>query len=152
MLAFVVRLEEEPPLRCTLTRGWSAPSYHASEWRQTMRMQGQIFAMSWGDVLAEGGRETGGEVETLTERPALEDERFGGLTTVACDDPVAFGEVFSGGILDAFFDCARGVPQLECNVTPTSVNLYTTYVTGEAQRRNVEFLDRLAERLSAGRA
>lgn len=150
MLAFVVRLDEPPAFRCALTKGWSEPTYHEKEWRENTTMQGQMFAMSMGDLLTEGARETGGSVEELTEEPALEDERFEPFYTVRCDDAEAFARTFSGDLLEEFFGCAFQAVQFECNVTPTSVNAYSIYMGEKEQRRNLDFLDRLADAVATG--
>jgi hypothetical protein len=148
MLGFVVRLDREPAFRCALTKGWNAPKYHEKEWRENTTMQGEVFAMSMGDLLVEGGRETGGSVERLAEQPNVEDGRFQRFHALRCDNPEAFGRVFQGELLDEFFASAYQTMQYELNVTPTSVNIYTTYCGPEHARRNAEFLERLAEAVS----
>jgi hypothetical protein len=152
MLGFVVRLDREPAFQCALTKGWNAPKYHEKEWRENTTMQGEMFGLSMGDLLAEGGRETGGSAERLTEQPTVADERFQRFHAVRCDNPEAFGRTFQGELLDAFFASAYQTMQYECNVTPTSVNIYTTYCGPDHVRRNVEFLERLAKTVSGGEA
>jgi hypothetical protein len=143
MMGFVVGLERPPSVVCSFTRGWAQPRYHLSEWRRNTTMQGQVVTMSLGDLLAEGGRDTGGALERLVHAPAVHDPRLSGFQAIGCDDLEAFARVFQDPLLDALGSSARGL-QYECNVTPTSVNVFAPYCGPPQQRAHVAFLDALA--------
>lgn len=142
MLGFSVRLVAPPSFQCSIMKGWSDPKYFAVEWRETTTLQGEVFAMSFGQTLDDGGRKTGGDPAELAEWE-LPDPRFGSFF-VRGSGREQFDRVFTGELLDVFFGCAALAAQFEMNVTPTSVNIYTVYGAHPMQRRNVDFLQRLA--------
>lgn len=145
MLAFSVRLDAPPPFLCSIMRGWSDPKYFAAEWRETTTLQGEVLAMSFGQMLDEDGRKTGGDPAVLADWE-LPDSRFGSFF-VKGSGREPFDRVFMGE-LDVFFGCAALAAQFELNVTPTSVNIYTVYGAYPMQKRNADFLQRLAGQLS----
>jgi hypothetical protein len=146
MLGFSRRLDAVPPFQCSIMRGWAEPKYFENEWRETTTMQGEMLAMSLGGLLDEGGRKTGGDAKALADWE-LADPR---LQTFSAKGDVRerFDAVFGGELLDQMLGCAAAI-QFELNVTPTSVNIYTVYAGFERQKRNAEFLERLAAKLGA---
>jgi catechol 2,3-dioxygenase-like lactoylglutathione lyase family enzyme len=150
-LAFVVRLEREPPLECALVRGRDRFRYHTREWRVDYAAQGAIFGMSMGDLLTEGFRETGGAMDRLAPIPEDDlvalDPRLADFHTVLTSDDDAFRATFVGDLLADLLELAPVITPFELNVTPTSVNILTGYTGEEVQRRCVAWLDRLAEQL-----
>lgn len=150
MLAFVVRLEAPAPFQCSLMKGWSRPQYFKSEWRRTTRMQGEMFGLSLGDLLHEGARETGGDPAALEPYGDLTDvdARFGAFTACAGTEPERLRALLAEPTLrELLLRCALQTLQFELNVTPTSVNVYTTYCRGDAQARIMALLRLLQERL-----
>lgn len=149
MWATVILLPEPPCFRCSIMRGWSSPKYHALEWRENTVLQGEMMGLSMGNTLAEGGRETGGGGPMEDHAPAG-NERFAALYNVVTDDPEAFDAVFSGALLEQFLETATRTLQYELNVTPTSVNIYTTLAGPSVQAANLAFLEDVAEVVGAG--
>lgn len=146
MLAFSLKLAAPPPVLCSIMRGWTSPKYYDSEWRQTTMMQGDFVGLSLGDALHEGKIPTGGSASAL-RRVDAPDPRLGGFTAVAASDAAAFAALFSGALLDVLLDAASRTFQFEMNVTPTTVNVYTTYCGPAAQKAIVVFLETAREAL-----
>lgn len=144
MWATVVRLPAAPRFTCTIMRGWSVPKYHTSEWRENTTMQGELMGLSMGNVLAEGGRDTGASTEALEVHGPTTHKALAELYTVATSDPEAFDAVFSGELVEQFAATALKTLQYELNVTPTSVSIYTTLAGPDVQKANLAFLERLA--------
>ena len=151
MLAFVIELPEPPPFHCSLMYGWKSPRYFDREWRSTYVMQGDHFAMSVSDLLegTDKGRETGGRSDQLQPLPVLPGARHD-LNALSTESE-EFARVFSGEFLEEFKKVSEQTFPYELNVTPSSVSVYTTYCEAEAQRANVELLEKLSVRL-AGRS
>jgi len=147
MLAFVLKLQKPSPFQCSIMKGWSSPKYFEKEWRHTTTMQGGMFALNMGGLLAEGD-DTGGKAVELASYASLPDERFGSFTVMGTEEE-KFHSVFSGETLEEFFDSAFSTLQYEMNVTPTSVNIYTIYCGGQIQKRNMDFLQKLSVRIES---
>ncbi len=149
MLAFSMKLASPPRVTCSVMRGWTSPKYFETEWRQTTVMQGEYVGLSLGDALHEGKVATGGKAADLK---AVEphDPRLGGFTAIAASDEAAFREVFSNELLESFLGAASRTFQFEMNVTPTRVNVYTTYCGVEAQKGIVGFLEKVREVVGRG--
>ena len=152
MMAFVASLAAPPPFECSLMKGWSSPRYHEKEWRISTIMQGDTLSLSLEDFEAkEKSRKTGGQAQELSDYDIVgRDERFAPFTALVKGEQ-EFEELFSGEFLEEFFESAFSSLQYEFNVTPTSVNIYTTYCGYETQKLNFELLLKLAERLSQAR-
>lgn len=142
--ATVIRLPGASRFTCSIMRGLSSPKYHTSEWRENTTIQGQMMSLPMGTTLAEGGRDTGASTELLAGHEPTTDDGFAKLFTVTTNDPDAFDAAFSGQILEQFLKTALQTLQYELNVTPTSVNIYTTLSKGDVQAANLAFLERLA--------
>jgi hypothetical protein len=67
-------------------------------------------------------------------------------------EPAAFARLFDAELLDAFGRVSSQTYPYELNVTPTSVNIYTTYCAPDVQKANVRLLERVARRLEAEQA
>jgi len=131
MLAFVIELDREPPFQCSLMIGWEKPRYFEREWRDR-------------------GRPTGGALAALAPYESVPEISARGFTAIGTQ-PQEFARVFNGDLLGEFLRVARRTYPYELNVTPSSVNIYTTYCDAEVQGSNVEFLERLAARLESSR-
>ena len=149
MMAFVASLSAPPPFECSLMKGWSSPRYHEKEWRISTIMQGDTLSLTLEDFeTKDKSRETGGQTEELKDYDVLaRDERFAPFTALVKGEE-EFEELFTGEFLEEFFESAFSSLQFEFNVTPTSVNIYTTYVGYETQKLNFELLLKLAQRLT----
>ena len=148
MLAFVAELPSPPPFQCSLMKGWSSPRFHDKEWRVSTIMQGDMVSLTLDDFdNREKSRETGGRADDLEDYDCAEhDDRFAPFTALV-QGQNEFEKVFAGDLLEEFFESAFSSLQYEFNVTPTSVNIYTTYCGYETQRLNFELLRKLARRL-----
>jgi hypothetical protein len=148
MLAFVIELKVEPPFSCSLMFGWDEPRYFEREWRATHVIHGEFMALPFGDIglAADKGRATGGKVNELGSYSQLSTDQPVGFVALGTNEG-QFRRVFSPEFLAEFFHLAAHTFPFELNVTPTSVNIYTTYCDAGAQRACLEFLERLAARL-----
>ncbi len=147
MLAFVIELEREPPFLCSLMIGWEKPRYFEREWRATHVIHGEFLALPFGDIGLESdrGRATGGQIADLApyDLPA---ELPRGLVAVGTE-PEAFARTIDHDLLRQFGELAVQTYPYELNVTPSSVNIYTTYCGPEVQLANLRFIEALARRL-----
>ncbi len=57
--------------------------------------------------------------------------------------------MFDRDVLERLRDVASRTFPYELNVTPSSVNVYTTYCDAEAQRANLALLEMIIERLES---
>ncbi|HSG81717.1 MAG TPA: hypothetical protein VLC48_05670 [Gemmatimonadota bacterium] len=152
MLALVSELEREPRFLCSLMIGWEKPRYFEREWRATHVIQGPVLSMPFGDLGLERdrGRATGGVLSRLTPNKGFEE-----LEPLRCvalgTNWEEFARVFSGELLDKLSHVASQTYPYELNVTPTSLNIYTTYCAREVLMANVELLEELTRRLEAPR-
>ncbi len=145
MMAFSLKLAAPPPVLCAITRGWSSPKYFTSEWRETTVMQGDYVGLSLGDAMNTGGVSTGGVLSSLAAVEAP-DPRLDGFTAFLASDSAAFRTLFSGEVADRFLGASSFTLQFELNVTPSTVNIYTTYCGPTAQTAILEFLELLRRR------
>jgi hypothetical protein len=147
--ACVLRLDEQPPFECSLIKGYTDPLFFEREWRRITRLKGEMTMLDVGDLLEEGcdTRVTGGKAETLQAYCSLEGHRWDQFQTLSGTHEERFHQVFSGEILERFFLSASSSPQYEMNVTPTSLNILTLYCRGDIQRRHLECLIGLKQRL-----
>jgi hypothetical protein len=152
MLAFVIELAHEPPFQCSLMIGWERPRYFEREWRATHVIHGEFLSLPFGDVglASDRGRATGGVVSRLEPYVTMPDN-MGGKVAAIGSNADRFAQVFTPELLRRFFAVATRTYPYELNVTPSSVNIYTTYCDAEVQRANIVFLEELAARLDAGR-
>jgi|GEM_PF-2174727 len=152
MLAFVIELDREPPFQCSLMIGWEKPRYFEREWRATHVIQGDFLSLPFGELGLERdrGRPTGGALAALAPYESVPEISARGFTAIGTQ-PQEFARVFNGDLLGEFLRVARRTYPYELNVTPSSVNIYTTYCDAEVQGSNVEFLERLAARLESSR-
>ena len=152
MLAFVIELDVEPPFQCSLMVGWDKPRYFEREWRATHVIHGEFFSLPFGDVglASDRGRATGGAASKLQRYLTMPDD-LGGKVAAIGTNPEGFAQVFTPELLGRFFEVATRTYPYELNVTPSSVNIYTTYCDAEVQRANVSFLEDLAAALEAER-
>jgi hypothetical protein len=152
MLAFVRELSERPSFLCSLMLGWDKPRYFEREWRATSVIHGEFLSLAFGELglESERGRATGGLANEL--RP-YDDFAGDSATTLAAmsTDPVEFARVFGPELLEELGKVASQTYPYELNVTPTSVNVYTTYCGWDAQKANLDFIDKLVERLETHR-
>ena len=148
MLAFVVELRSEPAFQCSLMVGWGSPHYFEQEWRTTYVMLGHRASLATGDLLAgaDKGRITGGKVEDLEPYGDVSADRLHDFRALGTQEH-EFARVFTEDLMETFFSLASTTHPYELNVTPSSVNIYTTYCDAEAQQANVKFLEELAARL-----
>ena len=148
MLAFVIELRREPPFQCSLMIGWEKPRYFEREWRTTHVIQAEYLALPFGELGLESdrGRVTGGAVAELRLYEGLGEGAPGDFVALGTH-PEAFARILSGDLLDAFRRVAARTYPYELNVTPTSVNIYTTYCGADVQLANLEFLEKLVHRL-----
>jgi hypothetical protein len=150
MLAFVSELKQEPRFLCSLMIGWEKPRYFEREWRATHVIQGPFLSMPFGDLGLERdrGRATGGVLPRLGRFEELD-----GLASLRCvalgTNRDEFARVFNGDILDKLAHVASQTFPYELNVTPTSLNIYTTYCNHEVLMANVELLEELGRRLES---
>ncbi|UCC73193.1 MAG: hypothetical protein JSV86_01100 [Gemmatimonadota bacterium] len=152
MLAFVRELDREPPFLCSLMIGWEKPRYFEREWRATHVIHGEFLSLPFGDVgLADDrGRATGGVASRLEPLVALPADLERKVAAIGAN-PDAFARVFTAETLERFFQVATRTYPYELNVTPSSVNIYTTYCDAEAQLANLGFLEHLVAKLKADR-
>jgi len=148
-LAFVIRLDALPPFQCSLIKGYTNPSYFEREWRKSTTIKGEMTMLNHGEMLEDdhGTRSTGGKVDTLQEYDSLDDRRWEQFHGLSGTHQERFIQVFSREILEDFFLSASSSPQYEMNITPTSLNILTFYCRGDVQKRHLQFLIRLKERL-----
>lgn len=153
MLAFVIELKAEPPFNCSLMYGWSEPRYFEREWRATHVIHGEFMALPFGDIAiaADKGRGTKGKAGKLQPYSRLSVEQPAGLVALGTNEG-QFRRVFTPELLAEFFRVAARTYPFEFNVTPSSVNIYTTYCDAGAQLAYVGLLERLAERLGQAQA
>lgn len=152
MLAFVIELDHEPPFQCSLMIGWERPRYFEREWRATHVIHGELLSLPFGDVglASDRGRATGGSLSKLEPYVTMPENLTGKLAALGTNAD-RFAQVFTPELLQRFFEVATRTYPYELNVTPTSVNIYTTYCDAEVQQANLVFLEELADRLKAGR-
>ncbi len=150
MLAFVVELRYEPPFLCSLMIGWEKPRYFEREWRATHVIKGEFLSMPFGDVglASDRGRATGGTTDQLQPYDGIDELDQCHATTLGTHQE-SFTRVFGGELLDEFLRVASETYPFELNVTPTSVNIYTTYCGPDVQRANVRLLEQIAARLES---
>lgn len=148
-LAIVIRLDAPPPFQCSLIKGYTNPSYFEREWRKSTTMKGEMTMLNLGEMLEDdhGTRSTGGKADTLKEYDSLDDRRWGQFHGLSGTHQELFTQVFSGEILEDFFLSASACPHYEMNITPTSLNILTTYCKGDVQKYHLEFLLKLKDRL-----
>ncbi len=148
MLAFVTELKQPAPFQCSLLVGWERPRYFEQEWRATQVMQGDYLALAFGDLLAdtERGRTTGGKVEDLATFSDLPETSLRSFSVIGTHQG-EFARVFTNDFIDEFVAVAARTYPYELNVTPSSVNIYTTYCDAEVQKANIDFLEKLMARL-----
>jgi len=148
MLAFVIKLRQEPPFQCSLMIGWEKPRYFEREWRATHVIHGEFLSLPFGDVglASDRGRATGGAVSRLEPYIAMPEE-LGGKVAAMGTSPDRFAQLFTPDLLGRFLEVATRTYPYELNVTPSSVNIYTTYCDADVQQANLEFLEELAARL-----
>jgi hypothetical protein len=148
MLAFVIELDREPPFQCSLMIGWERPRYFEREWRATHVIHGEFLSLPFGDVglASDRGRATGGVVSTLEPYVTMPDN-LGGKVAAIGTNADRFAQVFTPELLRRFFEVATRTHPYELNVTPSSVNIYTTYCDAEVQQANLAFLEELATKL-----
>lgn len=152
MLAFVIELDREPSFQCSLMIGWEKPRYFEREWRATHVIQGDFLSLPFGELGLESdrGRPTGGALAALAPYESVPEISARGFTAIGTQ-PQQFARVFNGDLLGEFLRVARRTYPYELNVTPSSVNIYTTYCDAEVQKSNVDFLEKLAARLESSR-
>lgn len=152
MLAFVIELDREPPFHCSLMIGWEKPRYFEREWRATHVIHGEFLSLPFGDVglASDRGRSTGGVVSTLKPYVTMPDS-LGGKVAAIGTNPDRFAQVFTPELLRRFFELATRTYPYEMNVTPSSVNIYTTFCDAEVQQANLMFLEELASKLGTAR-
>lgn len=152
MLAFVIELDREPPFQCSLMIGWEKPRYFEREWRATHVIQGDFLSLPFGDVglASDRGRATGGLATRLSPYVQLPDD-LGKKVAAIGTNPGAFARVFSPELLSRFSDVASRTFPYELNVTPSSINIYTTYCDAEVQQANLALLEAIAAELEAER-
>lgn len=152
MLAFVIELEHEPPFQCSLMIGWEKPRYFEREWRATHVIHGEFLSLPFGEVglASDRGRATGGAVTKLEPYETMPDN-LGGEVAAIGTSPDRFAQVFTTELLGRFSEIATRTYPYELNVTPSSVNIYTTYCDTEVQQANLGFLEELAARLEVDR-
>ena len=150
MLAFVIELEREPPFQCSLMVGWDRPRYFEREWRATHVIQGEHLSLPFGEIGLEDdrGRATGGVIDRLEPFTRADDRGDRKLSALGTE-PAAFARLFDADLLDSFGRVSSQTYPYELNVTPTSVNIYTTYCAPDVQRANIKLLERVARRLEA---
>ncbi len=149
MLAFVFGLSREPPFQCSLMMGWEAPRYFEREWRATHVIRGEFLSLSFGELglEADRGRPTGGLARQLRpyDLPAMPSRKLHAIGLRQEE----FDRVFTPDVLEEFVEVASQTYPYELNVTPTSVNIYTTYCDQDVQRSNLKFLERLVQQLES---
>jgi hypothetical protein len=152
MLAFVIELDHEPPFQCSLMIGWEKPRYFEREWRATHVIHGEFLSLPFGEVglASDRGRATGGTVSKLEPYVTMPDNLSGKVAAIGTS-PDWFARVFTPELLARFFEVATRTYPYELNVTPSSVNIYTTYCDAEVQQANLELLEELAARLEVER-
>jgi hypothetical protein len=152
MLAFVIELRHQPPFQCSLMIGWEKPRYFEREWRATHVIHGEFLSLPFGDVglASDRGRATGGAVSRLEPYVAMPED-LGSKVAAMGTSPDRFAQLFTPELLGRFFEVATRTYPYELNVTPSSVNIYTTYCDGDVQQANLEFLEELADRLETER-
>jgi hypothetical protein len=151
MLAFVFELSREPPFQCSLMMGWEAPRYFEREWRATHVIRGEFLSLSFGELglEADRGRSTGGLARQLRpyDLSAMPSRKLHAIGL--CQEE--FDRLFTPDVLEEFVALASQTYPYELNVTPTSVNIYSTYCDRDVQRSNLKFLERLVQRLGSER-
>ena len=152
MLAFVIEFDREPPFQCSLMIGWEKPRYFEREWRATHVIQSDFLSLPFGDVglASDRGRATGGLATRLPRYVQLPDDLAKRVTAIV-SNPDAFARVFTPELLSQFSDVASQTFPYELNVTPSSVNIYTTYCDADVQRANLDLLETIAAKLAAER-
>lgn len=152
MLAFVRELSEKPPFLCSLMLGWDKPRYFQREWRATSVIHGEFLSLPFGELglESERGRATGGLLNELRPYDGFAGDSAIRLTAMGTDR-VEFARVFTPELLEVLGKVASQTYPYELNVTPSSVNVYTTYCGWDAQKANLDFIDKLVERLEVDR-
>jgi hypothetical protein len=150
MMAFVVRLKQHPPLCCSFMRGRQSPKYFAREWREQTQMQGQMFGLSMGDMLSdEDSRDTGADREPVQGYTQADIGEIKGFQSAGGTHPERLSEVFTPDLLASMHAASSQTLQYEFNITPTSVNVYTTYCGFKVQKAILDFLLELEKKLSS---
>jgi hypothetical protein len=152
MLAFVIELDHEPPFQCSLMIGWEKPRYFEREWRATHVIHGEFLSLPFGEVglASDRGRATGGAISKLEPYVTMPDNLSGKVAAIGTS-PDWFARVFTSELLARFFEVATRTYPYELNVTPSSVNIYTTYCDAAVQQANLELLEELTARLEVER-
>lgn len=150
MMAFVIELESPPRFLCSLVLGWNRPRYFEREWRRTHVVRGEHLAADFSQLGIENptGRATGGDLRHLSrlEGPPEELPTEVGVWT---SDTAEFLRTFDPELCQRFSRVSAQSYPYEVNLTPSSVNIYTTYCGGAEQVGNAALLETLAERMRA---
>ncbi len=153
MLAFVVRLNKDPGLNCSILKGWPSPRFHDSEYRSRARLVQGSFSISPKDSQNSSERITGGDSrllhDCLTPTKNEGNNQYGLFGRILNNNNNMFESIFSGEVYDALIDCASHSPFYEVNITPSSINIYTTLCNYDIQKINMDFLFLLSDAISA---
>ena len=150
MLAFVARI----PLQnfcCSILKGWPSPRFHDSEYRSRSRQVQGSFSVTPADNEFTHERSTGGNFATLDDyltpdglNKHSDYDIFGRILN---NNNSQFESVFSGQLYDLLIECASHSPYYEVNITPSSINIYTTLCNYDVQKMNLDFLMSLSNAL-----
>ena len=152
MLAFVLRLEQPPTFNCSLLKGWAAPRFHDEEYRSRTRLLKGSFTICKQDQHSTQERVTQGNCKQLEDHydPASnhtrhKDPRYKLFSRILSNNREEFETLFSGEAYDTLINCASHSQYYELNITPTSINIYTTLCNYEVQKFNMDLLVMLGQ-------
>ncbi|VAW79148.1 hypothetical protein MNBD_GAMMA12-402 [hydrothermal vent metagenome] len=144
MLAFVIRLSEKSNFNCSILKGWPSPRFHNSEYRVRSRLIKGCYSISTDDISKSNERLTGGNSQQLQDciipKANNDHDQYALFSRVMNNNNDIFESIFSGELYDQLLDCASHSPYYEVNITPTSINIYTTLCNYEVQKVNMNFL------------
>jgi len=148
MMAFVSELDEPPRFTCSLMLGWDTPRYFAREWRVTHVVRAEYLSADAGELGIENrsGRPTGGDVRRLREC-FRELADLPPDATIVVSDAGAFSAFLDDDLRALLAAAARRSYPYELNITPSSVNIYTTYCAPAVQLAHVALLEAIVGRM-----
>ncbi len=153
MLAFVVRLPQKSNFNCSILKGWPAPRFHDSEYRVRSRLIQGCYSITADDINNSNERLTGGNSQQLQDctipREKNDHHQYALFNRVMNNNNDIFETLFSGELYDQLLDCASHSPYYEVNITPSSINIYTTLCNYEVQKVNMNFLLLLIDEMNA---
>lgn len=143
MLAFVVRIQPQN-FNCSILKGWPSPRFHNSEYRSRSRLVQGSFSVTPADNEFTLERATGGNFARLDDHLTPDELNnhtgyriFGRILN---NNNSLFESLFSGELYDLLIECASHSPYYEVNITPSSINIYTTLCNYDIQKINLDFL------------